>query len=51
MFSNCSNVKTLNLSNFNTNKVKDFDNIFFGLNKKCEVITSDEKLIEELKNL
>ena len=48
MFSNCYNLTSLNLSNFNTNKVTAINNIFLGLNKNCNVITEDKKLIELL---
>ena len=33
----------LNLSNFNTNNVK--ENIFFGLNKNCNIITRNKELL------
>ena len=44
MFSDCSSLTSLNLSNFNTNKVKNTSYMFFGLNKNCKLICNDEKI-------
>ena len=48
MFSDCSSLKTLNLTNFNTRNVKDFSCIFNELNKNCNVIALDIRLLNEL---
>ena len=48
MFSDCSSLTSLNLSNFNTNNVEDMTDIFYGLNGNCDVITLDNHLLEEL---
>ena len=70
-FYNCSSLTSLNLFNFNTNNVKDMNDIFrncsflilfelsnlnaknfnnknymlYGLNKKCNVICNDKKIL------
>ena len=44
MFSYCSSLTSLNLSNFNINSVEDMDDMFSGLNKNCKVICDDEKI-------
>ena len=51
MFYKCSSLTSLNLSNFNTNNVKDMSDIFKDLNKNCNVKTSDKNLLDELKKL
>ena len=51
MFSFCSSLTSLNLSNFNTNNVKDMKDIFSKLNKNCEIICKDEKILFEIKNI
>ena len=49
MFYNCSSLTSLNLSNFNTNNVKDMSNIFYGVDENCKLICNDEKLLKILK--
>ena len=49
MFYNCSSLISLNLSNFNTNNVK--ENIFFGLNKNCDITTTKDNLLNLFTNL
>ena len=44
MFSECSSLTSLNLSNFNTNNVTNMKDMFSGLNKNCKVICDDEKI-------
>ena len=48
MFSNCSRLTSLNLSNFNTNNVQDMDNMFYYIQKNCNVIYDDIKIKNEL---
>ena len=50
MFFNCSSLTSLNLSKFNTHNVKNMIFMFNGLNKKCDIITTDNKLLNLLKN-
>ena len=50
MFSNCSSLTSLNLSNFNTNNVIDMNNIFLGINRSCNLICNDYKIINQFKN-
>ena len=45
MFSYYSSLTTLNLSNFNTNNVKDMSNIFLNMNKSCNLICNDKKIL------
>jgi surface protein len=51
MFNNCSSITSLNLSNFNTNNVKDMSEMFSGLNKNCKTITNDETILKEIQNI
>ena len=44
MFSNCSSLTSLNLSNFNTNNVTDMRSMFLGVNKTCNLICNDKNL-------
>ena len=44
MFYNCSSLASLNLSNFNTNNVKNIWNIFKGINQNCKIISNDIKI-------
>ena len=44
MFSVCSSLTSLNLSNFNTNNVTDMEFIFKNLNRECEIICNDINL-------
>ena len=50
MFSGCSSLKNINLSNFNTNKVNDMSYMFYECEKlkKDKVITKDKKILEKL---
>ncbi len=50
MFSNCTSLEKLNLSSFNTVNVNNMIEIFFGLNKKCNIITKDKNLLREFYN-
>ena len=50
MFNECSSLTSLNLSNFNTNKVEDMNSIFSDINKnKCKLICNDDNLKNEFK--
>ena len=51
MFADCSSLTYLNLSNFNTNNVNDMSEMFFGLNENCDIITTDNNLLNLLTNL
>jgi surface protein len=51
MFHNCSSLTSLNLSNFNTNNVNNMNEMFSYLNKKCDIITTDNNLLNLLTNL
>ena len=47
MFYNCSSLTSLNLSNFNTNKVKDMESMFLGVNKKnCKLLCKDDRILK-----
>ena len=48
MFSYCSSLTFLNLSNFNANNVKDMRFMFNDLNKNCKVFCNDKKILYEL---
>ena len=47
MFSQCSSLTSLNLSNFNTINVKDMNEIFLNLDIKCILQTKDKKLFNK----
>ncbi len=47
MFYNCSSLTSLNLSNFNTNNVFYMDDMFSGMNKRCNLICNDKKILNE----
>ena len=47
MYSDWSSLKILNLTNFNTKNVKDFSCIFKELNKNCNIITLNKRLLNE----
>ena len=51
MFNKCSLLTSLDLSNFNTNNVKDMKYIFSNIKKDCEIICKDEKILLEIKNI
>ena len=50
MFYKCSSLTSLNLSNFNTNNVKDMSGMFYGCRNltKNNVITRDKRILNEL---
>jgi len=45
MFFNCSSLIDLNLSEFNVNNIADIHEIFSGMNKNCNIITKDHKIL------
>ena len=49
MFSECSSLTSLNLSNFNTNNVTNMSYMFDHLKNDCKIISSDNKLISIIK--
>ena len=51
MFSGCSSLKEINISNFNTNNVTDMSDMFSGCEKlnKNGIITKDIMILKELK--
>ena len=51
MFSGCSSLTNLNLSNFNTQNVTDMFYMFDGCSslKKDNIITNDEKILNQIK--
>ena len=51
MFNKCSSLTSLNLSNFNTNNVINMNYMFYCLNKNCDIITTDNNLLNLLTNL
>jgi len=48
MFSGCSSLFNLDLSNFNTKNVKNISNIFYGCKnlQKTDIICNDENLMK-----
>ena len=50
MFSNCSSLTSLNLSNFYTNNVTFVINMFSRINKSCNLICNDGKILNEFRN-
>ena len=44
MFSYCSSLNYLDLSNFNINNVTNMRGIFNSFNKSCKLICNDEKI-------
>ena len=48
MFSECSSLTSLNLSNFNTKNVEDMHNMFYYIQKNCNIIYDDIKIKNEL---
>ena len=50
MFNNCSSLTLLNLNNFIINNDKDTQDIFNGLNKNCNIIAQDKKLLSKFNN-
>ncbi len=51
MFSYCSSLTSLNLSNLNTNNVNNMKEIFKCLNINCEVISNDNQILEQVKQI
>ena len=47
MFYWCSSLTSLDLSNFNTNKVIDMNGMFSGINKNFNLICNDKKILNE----
>ena len=47
MFSSCSSLTSLNLSNFNTNNVTDMSYMFSGINKSCNLICNDKEILNK----
>ena len=45
MFSGCTKLKKLNISNFVTNNNAGVYNMFYRINKECEISTDDKKII------
>ena len=45
MFFNCSSLTSLNLLNFEINKKTNFEKIFKSLNKSCEIISNNKKIL------
>ncbi len=46
MFNGCTSLKNLNLSHFNITNVNEINNnIFFGIDKKCNFIIQNKKLL------
>ena len=53
MFMNCSSLKNIDLSSFETSKCENFDKMFEQCNKDLVVFVDDEKapnMIEAIKN-
>ena len=44
MFSYCSSLTFLDLSNFDTNNVEDMEDMFKNVNKKCQIISNDKRI-------
>ena len=47
MFFKCNKLTSLNLSNFNTNNVKDMDSMFSNCPSFTSLNTKDEKILKE----
>ena len=47
MFSGCEGLTSLNLSTFNTNNVTNMWGMFSGINKDCNLICNDKKILNE----
>ena len=50
MFRDCNSLTNLNLSNFNTQNVTDMEHMFSFCNSLTNLITKDNKILEEFKN-
>ena len=51
MFFYCYSLQFLDLSNFNTHNVINMIDIFYCINEKCEIITTDKKLLNEISKI
>ncbi len=51
MFLGCSSLTSLNLSNFNTNNVKEMSKMFSGCSSLTSLNTKDERILKELKKI
>ena len=53
MFRNCSSLKSIDLSKFNTNNVTDMNEMLYGCRslKMKSIITYDKKLLQIIKKL
>ena len=49
MFYECSSLNSLNLSNFNTKNVTNMSNMFLYINKSCNLICNDKKIVKEFR--
>ena len=47
MFSGCSSLKELNLSNFNTNNVNDMYRMFYGCSNNLKIISQNKNIKDE----
>ena len=52
MFYKCSSLTNINLTNFNTNNVKDMSSMFNGCKKlnKNDIIVKDKRILNEFNN-
>ena len=50
MFRECTSLTSLNLSNFNTSNVNDMNQMFLNLNNNCNILTKEQKILNEIKN-
>ena len=50
MFSKCSSLKVLNLSNFDTSKVDSTYRMFFGCSRELNLICENDSIKNEYKN-
>ena len=50
LFENCFKLKSLDLSNFNTNNVIDMSNMFYECSSLTSVNTTDKRLLNEWGN-
>ena len=50
MFQDCSSLIELNIQNFSSKKITYMEGIFRGVNKKCNVICNDQKILNVFKS-
>ena len=50
MFSHCSSLTSLDLSNFNTNKVEDMSYMFYNCSSLTSLKSRDKKILKRWKN-